>query len=139
MNLKKYSGTCKVSGGYELRVTIEVGQWVRMDDSAKLDAMWQAVGGAGGFPWNAQSDKIDIYGDYGILGRVTWNSADMACFFGKITVTNATPGFSITSAANVFAPLNVYYKNPEEDHSLCSILSATSLNGDALLDLANGS
>ena len=137
LNLKKYSGICRVRD-YELCVTMEVGQWVRMDDSAKLDAMWQAVGGAGSFPWNTQSGTIDTYGDYGIDGRLTWNSADMACFFGKLTVTNATPGFSITSTSNVYIPDDLYYhrnRNPGDKNSCFSLLSAASLNGNVVLDM----
>ena len=98
--LTTYSNTVKVNDGYEIKVTYNIGKWIKESDKEMLDAAWKGVGGIGDFPMSrGQMSFLDVNGtneSYDLLTK-----QDYVFCFGTLTCQNATSGFNISNGANV--------------------------------------
>ena len=108
----------KEYGGYSLRSTIQLTDWVKLSDSVAATAAWQFVGGSGA--WTIPSNRT--------LFQATGSTFDekkSAVMFGKLTVTNTTPQFALDHwfAVNNSPVLRFVWPKGRYNQVMCSVWS----------------
>ncbi|MCL2483409.1 MAG: hypothetical protein FWF43_08385 [Propionibacteriaceae bacterium] len=84
------SVTTNTNDGYSYTTTVQLTDWVKAADTSRATTEWQSMGGTGSWTLPVDPNGV-IFGAYG-QGLGYFTAEKSAVFFGKVTVTNTTPG-----------------------------------------------
>jgi hypothetical protein len=100
------------SNGYQIQVSVKMGNWIKGSETSQLQNAWGKVGGTGDIPIKTGSEFKE--GEYG--GLHTLNDADFAAYvFGTISIANKTTDYPAKNFGNGMV---ILYLDIELDKSL---------------------